>query len=159
MQITLDQTEIEAALRRYVEEQVNIREGNEISIDLKAGRGENGFSATIDIQPAGTKAAAEQATGKNPLGIEKATTRSTKPKGPATTDATDAQGKLDLEGKSDGAQEGTQDAAGGSSAEAASDGAAEATAGDQADATGQEGAPEGSNRPSLFANLGKPKNT
>lgn len=53
MQITLNQDEIEAALRKYVNEQVNIRDGHEITIDLKAGRGENGFSATIDIVPAG----------------------------------------------------------------------------------------------------------
>ena len=57
MQITLNQDEIETALRNYVNQQVNIREGQEITIDLKAGRGENGFSATIDIVPAGaTKA-------------------------------------------------------------------------------------------------------
>lgn len=59
MQITLNQTEIETALRRYVNEQVNIREGHEIIIDLKAGRGENGFSATIDIVPADAPKAAE----------------------------------------------------------------------------------------------------
>ena len=53
MQITLNQEEIEIALKNYVNEQVNIREGHEINIDLKAGRGENGFSATIDIVPAG----------------------------------------------------------------------------------------------------------
>ena len=54
MQITLNQDEIETAIKNYVNQQVNIREGQEITIDLKAGRGENGFSATIDIVPEGT---------------------------------------------------------------------------------------------------------
>lgn len=75
MQITLNQSEIETAIRRYVNEQVNIREGHEIVIDLKAGRGENGFTATIDIlpdlsdTPTQAPAPAKSATTK-PLGIQ-----------------------------------------------------------------------------------------
>lgn len=52
MQITLNQDEIIAALTAYVGKIINIAPGNEISIDLKAGRGENGYSATVDIVPA-----------------------------------------------------------------------------------------------------------
>lgn len=49
MQITLNQTEIEAALREYVNGRVTIQEGVQIIIDLKAGRGPEGFTATIDL--------------------------------------------------------------------------------------------------------------
>lgn len=49
MKITLDQTEIETAVRAYVNEQVSIKEGQRIDIDFTAGRGANGLSAAIDI--------------------------------------------------------------------------------------------------------------
>ena len=51
MQITLNQNEIEGAIRDHVHGQVNIRESQELSIDLRAGRGEKGFTATIEIKP------------------------------------------------------------------------------------------------------------
>ena len=54
MQITLNQEEILEALDTYVRSQITISENQEISIDLKAGRGENGFTATLDIRPAST---------------------------------------------------------------------------------------------------------
>lgn len=52
MQITLDQTEIHDAIRQYVRGQINIADGHVIEIDMKAGRAENGFTATLDIRPA-----------------------------------------------------------------------------------------------------------
>ena len=52
MQITLNQDEILVAIETYVRSQINIADNQEISIDLKAGRGENGYSATLDIRPA-----------------------------------------------------------------------------------------------------------
>ncbi len=51
MQITLEQTEIELAVTKYINEQVNIKEGMQINITLRAGRGETGFTANIDIAP------------------------------------------------------------------------------------------------------------
>jgi hypothetical protein len=51
MQITLNQDEIEVAIKTYVLGQLTIREDQEIMIDLRAGRGENGFTATLDIRP------------------------------------------------------------------------------------------------------------
>lgn len=54
MQITLVQTEIEQAIRAYVHSQVSVKEGNEITIELKATRGDAGMQAVIDILPAGT---------------------------------------------------------------------------------------------------------
>ena len=49
MQITLTQAEIEQAISNFVTEQVNIREGHTLDIELKAGRGPEGYTATIDI--------------------------------------------------------------------------------------------------------------
>lgn len=49
MQIQLVQTEIEQALRNYINGLINIKEGTQINIDLSAGRGADGFKATIDI--------------------------------------------------------------------------------------------------------------
>ena len=49
MQITLTQVEIEQALKSFINEQVKINDGVTIGIELKAGRGVDGFSATINI--------------------------------------------------------------------------------------------------------------
>lgn len=49
MQMILIQTEIEEAIRDYINNQVNVREGMRIDIDLSATRGPEGFKATIDI--------------------------------------------------------------------------------------------------------------
>ena len=149
MQITLNQDEIETALRRYVNDQVNIREGHEITIDLKAGRGENGFSATIDIVPAGSGTPVktpEPASPTKPVTISKvrSTTSAPVPDGPET------------------AQEGAGEAAGETATETqtegqtAQDDAAAADSGDQEAAPATEG--EGKKPQSLFANLSKPRN-
>lgn len=50
MQIILQEDEILEALESYVRDQITIASNQEIKIDLKAGRGENGFSATLDIR-------------------------------------------------------------------------------------------------------------
>lgn len=52
MQITLNQDEIIDAVKAYVRSQINIASNQDIVIDLRAGRGENGFTATLDIVPA-----------------------------------------------------------------------------------------------------------
>lgn len=51
MQITLVQTELETALREYIGRQLTVSEGMEMFIELRAGRGTDGFTATIDIKP------------------------------------------------------------------------------------------------------------
>ena len=144
MQITLNQTEIETALRRYVNDQVNVREGHEITIDLKAGRGENGFSATIDIVPAGSGTpveAPEPAPPTKPVTISKVrgtTTSAPVPDGPEIV----------------------QEAAGEAAGETATETQAEpetAATGQEADSTDEETSPAEKPK-SLFANLGKPKN-
>lgn len=50
MQITLSEEEILTAIDDFVRKQVNIADDQEISIELKAGRGENGYTATLDIR-------------------------------------------------------------------------------------------------------------
>lgn len=47
--ITIDQEEIETAIKNHVRSKVSIAEGQDVAIEMKAGRGDNGFSATIEI--------------------------------------------------------------------------------------------------------------
>ena len=62
MQITLNQEEIETALIAYVRSTISIADNYEIAVDLKAGRGEHGYAATLDITPAKVRAAAPKKT-------------------------------------------------------------------------------------------------
>lgn len=55
MQITLNQDEILSALETYVRSKINVAPNQDIEIDLKAGRGENGFTATLEIVPSKSK--------------------------------------------------------------------------------------------------------
>lgn len=50
--VTLNHEEIETSIQNYVRSQINVADNQDIVIDLKAGRGENGFSANLDIVPA-----------------------------------------------------------------------------------------------------------
>lgn len=54
MQLILPQSELEQAIKNYVNDLMNVKEGTELSIDLKAGRGLDGFTATVDIIKSGT---------------------------------------------------------------------------------------------------------
>lgn len=51
MQITLNQDEIVAAVVAYVHGQINVAANQKIEVDFKAGRGDNGITATLDIRP------------------------------------------------------------------------------------------------------------
>lgn len=52
MQITINQEEIEEAIKTYVATQgINV-DGKDVSVSLVAGRGANGMSAAIEISPA-----------------------------------------------------------------------------------------------------------
>jgi hypothetical protein len=51
MQIVLQHDEILEALKDYANKLINVAPGNDINIELKAGRGENGYSATLEITP------------------------------------------------------------------------------------------------------------
>ncbi|WP_199097251.1 hypothetical protein [Dyella sp. ASV21] len=49
MKLTLSQNELELAVRAYVTGMISLQPGTEVTIDFKAGRGENGISAEVDI--------------------------------------------------------------------------------------------------------------
>lgn len=49
MQIILGEDEINAAVEQYVRNQINIIEGQELSFDFKAARGDHGMTATVSI--------------------------------------------------------------------------------------------------------------
>jgi hypothetical protein len=51
MQITLNEEEIKDAIDAYVRNQISVATSQRVSVDLKAGRGENGFTAILDIRP------------------------------------------------------------------------------------------------------------
>lgn len=53
MQLILPQSELEQAIKNYVNDLMNVKDGTELSIDLKAGRGLDGFTATVDIIKSG----------------------------------------------------------------------------------------------------------
>ena len=158
MEITLNQSEIEQAIRNYLDTQFRINEGQDISIEMKAGRGENGFTASIDIVPAGTRQAAQGTEAPKSLGIKEQTARTpkttviekTSPQAEPTPDTANEAGSADQE-----------TAAETTTTETAQDAAGEAPA-----AEGDNAASEGSNeqavseapRASLFGALKKPQN-
>ena len=51
MQIILTQDEIVGAIETYVRDQITITETQEIDIELRSGRGDNGYTATLNIRP------------------------------------------------------------------------------------------------------------
>lgn len=67
MQITLEHDEILSALDAYVRTQINLSENQSIDIDIKAGRGANGFSAILDIR---TSVLATYAKPSRPVAVE-----------------------------------------------------------------------------------------
>ena len=51
MQITINQQEIEEAIRKHILSQISLRENMKVEIDMTATRGPSGFTATINIVP------------------------------------------------------------------------------------------------------------
>ena len=153
MQIILDQNEIEQALREHLNTKFRINEGQDITIEMKAGRGENGFTANIDIVPAGTS---KPEQGKT-LNIAEKIARAPRAAAPTTEDtsstATAAQAEPTPETApvaDQAGQEAAQNAAGDEAGETANAGTGETQ-------TEQEGAPKPTT--GLFANLKKPQNS
>lgn len=69
MKITIDQAEIETAIKAHIASQVSVKEGMTISVDLRATRGETGMQANITIAPEGevvTKAIGPVAARQTP---------------------------------------------------------------------------------------------
>ena len=58
MQITLNQDEIEMALEAFVRSRITVADDQTIEFDIKAGRGDNGVSASLEIVPAQAPAVA-----------------------------------------------------------------------------------------------------
>lgn len=54
MQLILPQSELEQAIKNYVNDLMNVKDGAELCIDLRAGRGVDGFTATVDIVKSGS---------------------------------------------------------------------------------------------------------
>lgn len=61
MQVTLIQSEIEQALVNYINDQINVKPGMRITIELRATRGETGMQALVDIVPDNVVAAVVEA--------------------------------------------------------------------------------------------------
>lgn len=62
MQITIVETEIKTAIRNHILGLISVREDMKIDIDLRATRGQEGFTAIVDIlpeDPSGSKPKAE----------------------------------------------------------------------------------------------------
>lgn len=158
MQITLNQLEIETALKAYINDQVNLKEGVSIVIDLKAGRGPEGFSANIDISAPGksaqtaTVAVKQTATVAEAVKPAKAAVAQASTAGVATgtakvvAKAADPQPEPEQETVAE-----TQEEVAEQKAEVV-----EAQA-EAAEASAEEAAPVA--RPSLFGNLKKPVNS
>lgn len=49
IQVIIDQAEIEKAIRNHIAGKISFAEGQNVAIEMKAGRGDNGFSATVTI--------------------------------------------------------------------------------------------------------------
>lgn len=64
MQITIVETEIKTAIRNHILGLISVREDMKIDIDLRATRGQEGFTAIVDIlpeDPSGNKNQTEEA--------------------------------------------------------------------------------------------------
>lgn len=79
MQIILTESEILESIESFVRKQINVADGMAIDIELKAGRGENGFTATLDIHPQDTPKATVASVSAAAEPVAKTTTR-VKPK-------------------------------------------------------------------------------
>lgn len=94
MKIQIVQTEIEAAIRAHILNQIKVNDGMRIDMTLRATRGEEGFVADIDIVPdtsVTVSAASAATTTSAPLGITEKVTRGSKgPTAASTASTTEA---------------------------------------------------------------------
>lgn len=49
MQITINQSEIEAAIRAHLQSRLNIKASAKMTVELAATRGVDGFTATVEL--------------------------------------------------------------------------------------------------------------
>lgn len=145
MQITLIQSEIEQALKNYINDIMSVKDGMEIEIQLKATRGEEGTTAIIDIVPQKPKAVrGSRTSGEIPAKAEpvKAATS------PAKAEPAQAAAEADPEPVVESVAEAEAD-----DAEQVAEQAQEPVQAEAEQAPAEE-AP----RKSLFAGLSKPQN-
>lgn len=134
MKITLEQNEIEQAIRNYINDQMHIKDGMEIVIDLKATRGDAGMTANIDIVKS-SDVPAQQAASAAPVQVaapapkaqtvRRASAAETVTAGSATPSSDEAQGQA-TDNKSAAASAAVEeDSAGTTSGSQAAEGGAE----------------------------------
>ena len=71
MQVTINQQEIERAIIAYVGNQGITLEGTNVKVNIHAGRGPNGLSASIDITNEGDEAVEEEDDSQQELPLDK----------------------------------------------------------------------------------------
>lgn len=162
MQIIIVQAEIEAAIRAHIEQQVSIKEGMEITIDLRSTRGDAGFTANIDIVPNGSLTPKATAPAAAPTPTPAAALMASK-----TTTAALKQPPVDNAHVAEGAEKFPEPTAGaaaeaGTVTNATAEGPVDAgdapsQEGEQAQEQPAEEKPAAAGR-SLFKNLGRPVN-
>ena len=149
MQITLIQSEIEQALKNYINDIMSVKDGMEIEIQLKATRGEEGTTAIIDIVPQKPKASrGGRTSGEVPAKAEPA-----KAAAPAKAEAAQAVAEAAPEPVAESVAEAEAD-----DAEQVAEQAQEAEALEPAPVEAEQAPAEEAPRKSLFAGLSKPQN-
>jgi hypothetical protein len=152
MQITLNQADIEQAISEFVTRKVKFENGIRPVIDLKATRGPEGVTATIDL----SGSAPTEEVGKTTSSVER-TPRA------ARASLVPQKATPVLPVAAEAAQEANEEAADESTGNEAADTAPE-TAEAASDAEGDQAEAEDDTPPtekpkSIFANLSKPRNT
>lgn len=137
MQITLIQSEIEQALKNYINDIMSVKDGMEIEIQLKATRGEEGTTAIIDIVPQKPKAArGGRTSGEVPAKAEPVKAAAA----PAKAEPNQAVAESVAEAEADDAEQVAEQAQ------------------EPAQAEAEQAPAEEAPRKSLFAGLSKPQN-
>ena len=133
MQITITQPQIEEAIKNYVLSMLTLKPGQELAIDLRATRGDAGYTAEIAVGPAGKTQPAAPVT------------RTTAVRTTGVATAQPAAQTENLEPETDVI----------SKAEANVEDASAESAAEEAPAEADDTA--GAKRPSIFANMKAPK--
>ena len=142
MQITLIQSEIEQALKNYINDIMSVKDGMEIEIQLKATRGEEGTTAIIDIVPQKPKAArGGRSSGEIPAKAEPVKAAAA----PVKAEPAQAVAESVAEAEADDAEQVAEQAQ-------------EPEALEPAPVEAEQAPAEEAPRKSLFAGLGKPQN-
>lgn len=143
MRVTIVEKEIHTAIQNYIHSIMSIREGCDIKVDLKATRGDHGYTAEIDITPPSDK----------PLAIER------KVEEARSSDTVDA-GSSDENGPSGGqnTDQPEQEPETEEASESESEQAEEASEGTSEESEPEEEEAPAPKKQSLFAGMDRPKN-